>query len=76
MAKILARKVGKPVYVGNSMSFAAAGRGGDVEEEMEGFRMVVGVVMEELRKVEDSDEESSEDDESEGDSEEDNGEDG
>ena len=51
LAKVLARRTGKPVYVGNSMSFAAAGRGGDVEEEMEGFRMVVEVVMGEIEKA-------------------------
>ena len=34
----------KPVYVGNSISFASAGMGGTVEEEMEGFRRVVEVV--------------------------------
>jgi hypothetical protein len=54
MSKVLARKTGKPVYVGNSMSFAGAGRGGDVEEEMEGFRMVVEVVMEEVSKARDN----------------------
>jgi hypothetical protein len=53
MSKVLARKTEKPVYVGNSMSFAAAGRGGDVEEEMQGFRMIVEVVMEEIRKSDD-----------------------
>lgn len=48
IAKLLARKTGKPVYVGNSVSFASAGMGGTVEEEMEGFRKVVDVVMEEV----------------------------
>ncbi len=33
------------MYVGNSTSFASAGLGGTVEEEMEGFRRVVDVVM-------------------------------
>lgn len=33
------------MYVGNSISFASAGMGGTVEEEMEGFRRVVEVVM-------------------------------
>ena len=42
---MLARKTGKPVYVGNSISFASAGMGGTVEEEMEGFRRVVEVAM-------------------------------
>jgi hypothetical protein len=50
LAKLLARKIGKPIYVGNSISFASAGMGGTVEEEMEGFRKVVEVVMEEVRK--------------------------
>lgn len=45
LSKVLARKTGKPVYVGNSSSFASAGMGGTVEEEMEGFRRVVEVVM-------------------------------
>ena len=40
----------KPVYVGNSISFASAGMGGTVEEEMEGFRRVVEVVMGLLEK--------------------------
>ena len=50
LAKVLARKTGKPVYVGNSSSFASAGMGGTVEEEMEGFRRVVEVVMGLLNK--------------------------
>ncbi|EDU43457.1 hypothetical protein PtrSN002B_000432 [Pyrenophora tritici-repentis] len=50
LAKVLARKTGKPVYVGNSSSFASAGMGGTVEEEMEGFRRVVEVVMSLLNK--------------------------
>lgn len=52
LAKLLARKTGKPVYVGNSISFASAGMGGTVEEEIEGFKKVVDVVMEEVRKLE------------------------
>ena len=50
LAKLLARKTGKPVYVGNSISFASAGMGGTVEEEVEGFRKVVEVVMEAVGK--------------------------
>jgi len=50
LAKLLARRAGKPVYVGNSISFASAGSGGSVEEEMEGFKKVVQVVMEEVNK--------------------------
>ncbi|KAF2849136.1 hypothetical protein T440DRAFT_508918 [Plenodomus tracheiphilus IPT5] len=45
LSKVLARKTGKPVYVGNSASFSSAGMGGTVEEEMEGFRRVVEVIM-------------------------------
>ncbi|KAF7930742.1 uncharacterized protein EAE98_001957 [Botrytis deweyae] len=52
LAKLLARKTGKPVYVGNSISFASAGMGGTVEEEMEGFKKVVEIVMEQVRKTE------------------------
>jgi hypothetical protein len=50
MAKLLARKTGKPVYVGNSMSFASTGLGGTVEEEIEGFKKVVEVVINEVEK--------------------------
>jgi hypothetical protein len=50
LARLLARKTGKPVYVGNSISFASAGMGGTVEEEVEGFKKVVEVVMEEVGK--------------------------
>jgi hypothetical protein len=45
LAKLLAKKLDKPVYVGNSISFASTGMGGTVEEEMEGFRRVVEVVV-------------------------------
>ncbi|KAL1800924.1 hypothetical protein ACET3X_001266 [Alternaria dauci] len=45
LSKVLARRTGKPVYVGNSSSFASAGMGGTVEEEMEAFRRVVEVVI-------------------------------
>jgi hypothetical protein len=50
LAKLLARKTERPVYVGNSISFASAGMGGTVEEEMEGFKKVVDVVMDEVRR--------------------------
>lgn len=50
MASLLARKIKRPVYVGNSMSFARAGMGGTVEEEMEGFKKIVEVVMEEAQR--------------------------
>jgi hypothetical protein len=49
MAKLLARKAQLPVYVTNSMSFANAGMGGTVEEEMEAFKTVVQVVSEKLQ---------------------------
>jgi hypothetical protein len=52
LSKVLARKTGKPVYVGNSSSFSSAGMGGTVEEEMEGFRRVVEVVMGLLKEKE------------------------
>ena len=44
IAKILAKRTGLPVYVGNSMSFASAGMGGGVMEEVEGVKGVVEVV--------------------------------
>ena len=47
---MLAKRTGKPTYVGNSMSFAGAGRGGDADEEIAGFRKVVEVVMAEVDK--------------------------
>lgn len=50
LAKLLARKTNRPVYVGNSISFESAGLGGTVEEEMEGFKRVVEVVMDEVKK--------------------------
>ena len=50
LSKLLARKTNKPVYVGNSASFASAGMGGTVEEEMEGFRRIVEVTMGLLEK--------------------------
>lgn len=50
LSKLLARKTGKPIYVSSSMSFANAGMGGTVEEEMEGFKRVVEVVMGLLNK--------------------------
>jgi Proteasome assembly chaperone 4 len=50
LAKLLARKTKMPVYVGNSISFESAGMGGAIEEEMEGFKKVVTVVMDEVWK--------------------------
>lgn len=40
-----------PVYVGNSISFASAGSGGSVEEEMEGFRICVDAVIEHVDRL-------------------------
>jgi len=45
LAKSVARKTNLPTYVGNSVSFFSAGRGGDVEEEMESFKKVVAVTL-------------------------------
>ncbi|KAK6511229.1 hypothetical protein TWF481_000150 [Arthrobotrys musiformis] len=44
IARILARRLQVPVYLGNSMNFAAMGAGGSVEEEMGVVRDVVEVV--------------------------------
>ena len=49
LAKLLARKAQLPVYVGNSVSFASAGLGGTVEEEMVAFRSVVEAIMPRLQ---------------------------
>lgn len=51
LAKLLARKTQMPVYVGNSMSFASAGMGGTVDEEIEGFKKVVAVVLGAVQKA-------------------------
>lgn len=45
LAKVLARRTGRPAYVGSSVSFAGSANGGTVEEETEGFRRIVEVVM-------------------------------
>ncbi|RMJ14479.1 hypothetical protein CDV36_005836 [Fusarium kuroshium] len=49
MAKLLARRTQLPVYVSNSMSFADAGMGGTIEEEMEAFKTIVQIVLEKLQ---------------------------
>jgi hypothetical protein len=51
MAKLLARKTALPVYVGSSVSLASTTLGGTVEEEMEAFKAVGGVVLEALQHV-------------------------
>lgn len=50
LAKLLARKTQLPVYVSNSMSFANAGMGGTVEEEMEAFKTIVNVTLGKLQQ--------------------------
>ncbi|KAK4679377.1 hypothetical protein QC764_203600 [Podospora pseudoanserina] len=54
MARLLVRKMRneRPVYVGNSISFASTGLGGVVEEEMEGFKAVVVGIMGVLKRWE------------------------
>jgi hypothetical protein len=49
LAKLLARKTQLPIYVSNSMSFANAGMGGTVEEEMEAFKSIVQATLSKLR---------------------------
>ncbi|KAF2229711.1 hypothetical protein EV356DRAFT_455308 [Viridothelium virens] len=49
LSKVLAKRTNKPVYVGNSISFAGAGLGGTVEEEMDGFKRVVDIVIAEIQ---------------------------
>ncbi|KAI1103069.1 hypothetical protein F4804DRAFT_245339 [Jackrogersella minutella] len=51
LAKILAKKTQRPVYVGNSISFASTGLGGTVEEEMEALKRVVDVSLDKLQGV-------------------------
>lgn len=50
LAKLLARKTQLPVYVTNSVSLASAGMGGTVEEEMEAFKSIVSIVLDNLRR--------------------------
>lgn len=52
IAKIVAKRTGKPTYASNSISFAGTGRGGAAEEEMDGLRRCVEVVMGEIDKAE------------------------
>lgn len=51
LAKVLARKTGRAVHVGSSVSFAGAAGGGTVEEEMDGFRRIVDVVTTEVDRL-------------------------
>lgn len=48
IAKILVRRCERPVYLGCDMKFGSMGRGGDVEEEMEGVRAVVEAVVQKV----------------------------
>lgn len=43
VARVLAKRTKKPVYVGNSVSFGSTALGGTVEEEIETIRKVVEV---------------------------------
>ena len=52
MAKIVAKRAGKPAYVGNSTSFVGTAMGGAAEEEMDGLSRCVEVVMREVEKAE------------------------
>ena len=45
IARILARRLQVPVYLRNSMNFAAMGAGGSVEEEMGVIRDIVETVV-------------------------------
>ncbi|KAG6006397.1 hypothetical protein E4U43_000441 [Claviceps pusilla] len=51
LAKLLARRAQLPVYVTNSVSFANAGMGGTVEEELEAFKTIVEVTLDKLREA-------------------------
>ncbi|EAA32231.1 hypothetical protein GE21DRAFT_7253 [Neurospora crassa] len=48
LAKLITRRTQLPTYVGNSVSFASAGLGGTVEEEMEAFKQVAELVLSKL----------------------------
>jgi hypothetical protein len=47
----LAKKTKRPIYVGNSISFASTGLGGTMEEEMEAFKQVVAVALDKLQPL-------------------------
>ncbi|KAK0752118.1 hypothetical protein B0T18DRAFT_319383 [Schizothecium vesticola] len=48
LAKLVAKKSQLPTYVANSVSFMGAGLGGSVEEELETFKQVAGLVLSRL----------------------------
>ncbi|SMR47328.1 unnamed protein product [Zymoseptoria tritici ST99CH_3D1] len=50
MAKLLARKLSKPCYVGSSVNLTGGAGGGSVEEEMEAFRGVVDAVVGQVQR--------------------------
>jgi len=51
LAKVLARRTKRAVHVGSSVTFAATAEGGTVEEEMDGFRRIVQVVVDEVERA-------------------------
>ena len=51
IAKVLVRRTQKLCYVGGSVNLMGAAGGGTVDEEMEAFRAVVGVVTAEVAKA-------------------------
>ncbi|QPG94089.1 hypothetical protein C2857_004587 [Epichloe festucae Fl1] len=51
LAKLLVRRVQLPVYVTNSASFANAGMGGTVEEEMGAFKNIAEVILNKLKEA-------------------------
>ncbi|KAK3499210.1 uncharacterized protein B0T23DRAFT_11256 [Neurospora hispaniola] len=51
LAKLITRRTQLPTYVGNSVSFASAGLGGTVEEEMEAFKQVAELVLSKLESA-------------------------
>ncbi|KAJ4420621.1 hypothetical protein N0V85_000528 [Neurospora sp. IMI 360204] len=51
LAKLITRRTQLPTYVGNSVSFASAGLGGTIEEEMEAFKQVAELVLSKLKSA-------------------------
>ncbi|KAK3350867.1 hypothetical protein B0H65DRAFT_101312 [Neurospora tetraspora] len=51
LAKLITRRTQLPTYVGNSASFASAGLGGTIEEEMEAFKQVAELVLSKLKSA-------------------------
>lgn len=49
-AKLVARRTKLPAYVTNSLSFANAGMGGTIEEEMEAFRNIAEITLAKLQE--------------------------